>query len=182
MTVTAGNTLECFFKSCYQNPQTDFFRAGTSFMCVDKDLWQLQLFLPNTTVTRCNTLACFFKNCYQSPETDIFRVEPVLCVFIKNFDSCSSFFQTQQWQDVILLHVFSKIGYQNPQTDFFRVWSSFMVVDKDLWKLKLFLPNTTVTKCYICEWIFKSYLIKIHKVTSLEYEPVLWVLIKIFES
>ena len=46
-----------------------------------------------------------------------------------------------------------------------------MGVDKDLWKLKLFLQNTTVTKCYICEWIFRSYLIKIHKVTSLEYEP-----------
>ena len=124
MTVTAGNTLECFFKSCYQNPQTDFFRVWTSFMCVDKDLWQLQLFLPNTTVTRCNTLACFFKNCYQ-----------------------------------------------NPETDFFWVWTSFMSAD---------LLNTTVTKCYILGWIFKSCLIKIQKLTSLEYEPVLWLLIKIF--
>jgi hypothetical protein len=39
-------------------------------------------------------------------------------------------------------------------------YSSFMCVDKDLWKLKLFLPNTTVTKCYICEWTFKSLLMK----------------------
>ena len=37
-------------------------------------------------------------------------------------------------------------------------------------RLKLFLPNTTVTKCCICEWVFKRCLIKIHKVTSLEYE------------
>ena len=59
-----------------------------------------------------------------------------------------------------------------PQSDFFRVWTSFMFVDKDLWKLKLFLPNKSVTKSYICEWIYKSCLIKIHKVTSLEYEPV----------
>ena len=29
-----------------------------------------------------------------------------------------------------------------------------------------------MTKCYICEGIFKNCLIKIHKVTSLEYEPV----------
>ena len=135
MTVTAGNTLECFFKSCYQNPQTDFFRVWTSFMCVDKELWQLQLFLLNTTVTRCNTLACFFKICYQ-----------------------------------------------NPETDFFRVWTSFMSVDRDLWKLRLFLLNTTLTRCYILGWIFKSCLIKIQKLTSLEYEPVLWVLIEIFES
>ena len=44
-----------------------------------------------------------------------------------------------------------------------------------LWKLQLFLPNKTVTKCYICKF-------KIHKVTSLEYEPVLCLLTKIFES
>ena len=77
---------------------------------------------------------------------------------------------------------FQKLFDENPQKDFFRVWTSFKFVDKDLWKLKLFLPNTTVTKCYICEWIFKSCLIKIHKVTSLEYEPVLCLLTKIFES
>ena len=145
-----------FQKLFDENPQSDFFRVWTSFMCVDKELWQLQLFLLNTTVTRCNTLACFFKNCYQSPETDIFRVEPVLCVFIKNFDSCSSFFQTQQWQDVIFVNDFPKLFDPNPQSNFFRVWTSFMFVDKDLWMLKLFLPNKTVTKCYICERIFKS--------------------------
>ena len=77
---------------------------------------------------------------------------------------------------------FQKLFDQNPQNDFFRVWTSFMLVDKDLWKSKLFLQNTSLTKCYICEWIFKSYLIKIHKVTSLEYEPVLCVLIKNFDS
>ena len=49
---------------------------------------------------------------------------------------------------------------------------SCVSVDRDLWKLKLFLPGTTVTRCYICEWLFKSCLMKIPKVTSLEYEPV----------
>ena len=49
---------------------------------------------------------------------------------------------------------------------------SCVSVDRDLWKLKLFLPGTTVTRCYICEWLFKSCLMKISKVTSLEYEPV----------
>ena len=73
---------------------------------------------------------------------------------------------------------FQKLFDQNPQSDFFRVWTSFMFVDKDLWKLKLFLPNKTVTKCDICAWTFKSCLIKIHKVTSLEFEPVLCLLTK----
>ena len=77
---------------------------------------------------------------------------------------------------------FQKLFDQNPQRDFFRVWTSFMFVDKDLWKLRLFLPNKTVTKCYISKWIFKSCLIKIHKLTSLKYEPVLFLLTKIFES
>ena len=49
-----------------------------------------------------------------------------------------------------------------------------------LWKLQLLLPNKTLAKYYICKWIFKSCLIKIQKSTSLEYEPVLWELIKIF--
>ena len=77
---------------------------------------------------------------------------------------------------------FQKLFDQNPQSDFFWVWTSFTCVDKDLWQLQLFLPNTTVTKCYNCEWIFKSCLIKVHKVTSLEHEPGLHVLIKIFDS
>ena len=77
---------------------------------------------------------------------------------------------------------FQKLLDENPQSDFFRVWTSCMFVDKDLWKLKLVLPNKTVIKCYICEWIYKSCLIKIHKVTSLEYEPVLCLFTKIFES
>ena len=75
---------------------------------------------------------------------------------------------------------FQKLLDENPQSDFFRVWTSCMFVDKDLWKLKLVLPNKTVIKCYICEWIYKSCLIKIHKVTSLEYEPVLCLLKKIW--
>ena len=80
------------------------------------------------------------------------------------------------WRD------FQKLFDENPQSDFFRVWTSFMFVDKDLWKLKLIFPNKTVTKCYVYQWIFKSCLMKIHKVTSLEYEPVLCLLTKIYES
>ena len=83
-----------FQKLLDQNPETDFFRVGTSFMCVDQDLWQLQLFLPNTTVTKCNTLVRFFKSCYQNPETDFFRVgTSFLCVdfavhFVKTLFQC----------------------------------------------------------------------------------------------
>ena len=58
-----------------------------------------------------------------------------------------------------MLHLwmnFQKLFDQNPQSDFFRVWTSFMGVDKDFWKSKLFLQNTSLTKCYICEWIFKK--------------------------
>ena len=40
-------------------------------MCVHKELWQLQLCLPNTTMTKCYTLAWFFKSCYQNPQTDL---------------------------------------------------------------------------------------------------------------
>ena len=80
------------------------------------------------------------------------------------------------------LNEFQKLFDQNPQSHFFRVWTSFMFVDKDIWKLKMFLRNKTVTKCYICEWIFKSCLMKIHKVTSLEYEPDLWKLKLIFPN
>ena len=42
-----------------------------------------------------------------------------------------------------------------------------MCVDRDLWKIKLFLPNPSVTKCNILEWIFKICLFKNHKVASL---------------
>ena len=48
---------------------------------------------------------------------------------------------------------FQKLFDENPQSDFFRVWTSFMFVDKDLWKLKLFLPNKKVTKCYMYLWM-----------------------------
>ena len=59
------------FQKSLSKSRNWLLRVGTSFLCVDKELWQLQLFLPNTTVTKCYTLACFFKSCYQNPQTDL---------------------------------------------------------------------------------------------------------------
>ena len=116
-TVTKCNTLACFFKRYYQNPQSDFFRVWTSFMCVDRDLWQLQLFLPNTTVKKCNTLVRFFKSCYQNPETDFFRVGTSFLCVDKELWQLQLFLPNTTVKKCYTLACFFKSCYQNPQTD-----------------------------------------------------------------
>ena len=116
-TVTKCNTLACFFKRYYQNPQSDFFRVWTSFMCVDRDLWQLQLFLPNTTVKKCNTLVRFFKSCYQNPETDFFRVGTSFLCVDKELWQLQLFLPNTTVKKCYTLGCFFKSCYQNPQID-----------------------------------------------------------------
>ena len=109
---------------------------------------------------------------YQTHDLNI----PVLCVLIISLKvkSVSPIHNSDKM--LYLWMNFQKLLDENPQSDSFRVWTSFMSVDKDFWKLKLILPNKTVTKCYVYQWIFKSCLMKIHKVTSLEYEQVVCLL------
>ena len=55
----------------------------TSFVCVDKDLWQLQLVI---------LLNAFSKVVIKIHKLTSLEYEPVLCVLTKNFDSYNCFF------------------------------------------------------------------------------------------
>ena len=98
-----------------------------------------------------------FKSCLiQIHKATSLEYEPVVCL-LKRSLKVEAVSPKQNSKEMLYLWMtFQKLFDQNPQSDFFRVWTSFMGVDKDFWKLKLFLQNTTVTKCYICEWIFKN--------------------------
>jgi hypothetical protein len=131
---------------------SDTWFEYSSFMCVDKDLWKLKLFLPNTTVTKCYICEWTFKRLLmKKPQSDFFRVWTIFMFHAtyhpyKNFVWLIKILKVkavapkQNSDKMLYLWMnFQKLFYENPQSDFFRVRTSFMFVDKDLLKLKLFL-------------------------------------------
>ena len=84
-----------------------------------------------------------------------------LCALIKIFESYSCFAKHNSDKMLYSGMMFQKLLDQHPQSDFFRVWTAVTAV---------FPKHNSDKMIYILEWYFKSCLIEIHKVISLEYE------------